>query len=266
MMLVLALVACTRNVPVSTPPPDGASQKLEIASSGHLLVSARIEGRPYELVLDTGANITSLSTQAGRELGVEPTGSMEINRTVVVPTGTVRTLAISGVDHENVPIAIVDIPDALATGADGILGLDVLARHDIVVDFADEEFGVFPAGTLVRSRRDLVQLDYGANGLILLDVVLEDRATVPAMLDLGAPVSVLNRPAGALIGAGGTVTRIVARTGGTKLGPVVVLVRDLGTFARLGLAHRPAIVLGTDAFEDRVLAISYRDRVAFVSR
>ena len=83
-----------------------------------------------------------------------PTGSMEINRTFVVPTGTVRTLAISGIDHENVPIAIVDIPDALATGAEGILGLDVLARHDIVVDFADEEFAVFPAGTLVRSRRE----------------------------------------------------------------------------------------------------------------
>jgi hypothetical protein len=217
------------------------------------------------LVLDTGANITSLSTRAARELRIETTGSLEINNTIVAPTGTVRRLTISGVDHDGLQVAIVDIPDALASGADGILGLDVLARHDIVVDFPAEEFGVYPAGTLANSRHELVPLDYSSSGLILLEVVLDDGTRLPAMLDLGAPVSVLNRRAGALIGARGVATRIVARTGDTELEPVRALVRDLGTFARLGLAHRPAIVLGTDVFEDRVLTISYRDRVALVA-
>jgi Aspartyl protease len=266
LVLLLATAACTRNVPASTPPPGGASQKLEIASSGHLLVTATIEGRPYVFVLDTGASITSLSTEAARELAIARTGSMQINDTIVAPTGTLRSLAISGVDLGDVPVAIVDIPDALASGAKGILGLDVLARHDIVVDFVDGEFGVYPAGIVASSGRALVRLDYGANGLILLDVVLADRTTVPAMLDLGAPVSVLNSSAGLLIGSRRNATQIVTRTGDTTLNPVHMLVRDLGTFARLGLAHRPAIVLGSDAFEDRLLAISYRDRVAFVSR
>jgi hypothetical protein len=225
MLLVLAM-ACTRNVPASAPPPGGASQKLETASSGHLLVSAELDGRPYVLVLDTGANITSLSTRAARELRIETTGSLEINNTMVAPTGTVRRLTISGVDHENLPIAIVDIPDALASGADGILGLDVLARHDIVVDFPAAEFGVYPAGTLASSRQELVPLDYSSSGLILLEVVLDDRTRLPAMLDLGAPVSVLNRPAGALIGARGITTRIAARTGDVELEPVRALVRD----------------------------------------
>ncbi|MCW5807410.1 MAG: clan AA aspartic protease, partial [Deltaproteobacteria bacterium] len=214
-VLAAAAVAagCSRGVPATVPPPGGASQKLEIASSGHLLISAEIEGRAFPMILDTGASITSLSTATARELGVAPTGSMHINRTIVAPTATLRTLAISGVDHENLPIAIVDIPDALATGARGIVGLDVLARHDIVVDFAAQEFGVYPAGTLASSRRELVQIAYGANGLIMMDVVLDGRATVPAMLDLGAPVSVLNRSAGRAIGARGAATRLVARTG-----------------------------------------------------
>jgi hypothetical protein len=180
-MLLVVAAACTRNVPGTTPPPGGASQKLDIASSGHLLVSASVDGRPYVLILDTGANITSLSTQAARELGIETSGSIEINNSVVASTGTVRTLAISGVDHENLPVAIVDIPDALASGAEGILGLDVLARHDIVVDFAGEEFGIYPAGMLANSRRELVKLDYGANGLILLNVAIDDRTTVLAV-------------------------------------------------------------------------------------
>ena len=266
MLLVLAAAACTRNVPATTPPPGGASQKLDIASSGHLLVSAEIDGRPYAFVLDTGASVTSISTRAARELGIEPTGSMRINNSIVAPTGSVGSLAISGVEHANVPIVILDVPDALATGAQGILGLDVLARHDIVVDFAGEQFGVYPAGTLVSSRQlDLVEIEYGNNGLILLDVVLDDR-TIPAMLDLGAPISVLNRSAGALIGTRAPLTNISARTGDIELVPVRALVRDIGTFARLGYAQRPAIVLGTDVFEDRVLAISYRDRVASVSR
>jgi aspartyl protease len=264
MLLLLATAACTRHVPASTPPPRGASQKLAIASSGHLLVTAAIEGRPYVLVLDTGANVTSLSTEAAHELGIAATGSMRINDTILAPTGTVHSLAISGVTHDDMSVVIVDIPDALASGAKGVLGLDFLAQHDIVIDFADEEFGVYPAGMVASSGRDLVRLAYGAHGLILMNVVL-DRTTVPAMLDLGAPVSVLNSSAGHLIGARRNLTRIVARTGDTTFGPVPMLVRDLGTFRRLGLTRQPAIVLGTDVFEDRVLAISYRDRVAFVS-
>lgn len=261
---MLALAACTRHAPATRPPPGGASQHLEIASSGHLLVTATIDGRPYTMVLDTGANVTSLSTRAAGQLGIIPTGSMEINSSIVAPTGSVHSLSLSGVDHADVPVVIVDIPDARASGGDGILGLDVLARHDIVIDFPRREFGVYPAGALVASRQlDLVPLDYSATGLIMLSLTF-DNHTLPAMLDLGAPVSVLNLSAGRLVGARGPATQISARTGDTELEPVRALIRDLGTFQRLGMANRPAVVLGADMFEDRFLAISYRDRVASV--
>jgi hypothetical protein len=77
---------------------------------------------------------------------------------------------------------------------------------------------------------------------------------------------VLNRSAGALVGARAGSTHMAARTGGIDLAPVRALVRDTGTFARLGLTNTPAIVLGNDVFEDRRLVISYRDQVAYVSR
>ncbi|MFN0248428.1 MAG: aspartyl protease family protein [Kofleriaceae bacterium] len=263
--VVVAVAACSR-IPRSTPPPGGASQKLHMATSGHLLVTARIDDRSYPLVLDTGASVTSISTRAARELGIEHTGTMTINDTIVAPTGTVGSFALSGVEHESLPIVIVDMPDALATGAQGILGLDVLAQHDIVVDLAIEEFGVYPAGSLASSPTDdRVTIEYGANGLILLDVTLDDKSPIPAMLDLGATVSVLNRSAGALVGARGGSTHMAARTGDIELAPVRALVRDTGTFTRLGLAYTPAIVLGNDVFENRRLVISYRDRVASVS-
>lgn len=267
MFVLFAVGACSRNVPRSTPPPGGASQKLQLASSGHLLVTAHIDDRSYSLVLDTGANVTSVSTRAARELGIEHTGTMTINDTIIAPTGTVGSFALSGVEHENVPIVIVDMPDALATGAEGILGLDLLAQHDIVVDLAIEEFGVYPAGALASSPTDdHLKIAYGANGLILLDVTLDQTSTIPAMLDLGATVSVLNRFAGALVGVRAGSTRMAARTGGVELAPVRALVRDTSTFARLGLQHTPAVVLGNDVFEDRRLVISYRDQVAHVSR
>jgi predicted aspartyl protease len=267
MFVLLAVAGCSRNLPRSTPPPGGASQKLHLAASGHLLVTARIDDRVYPLVLDTGANVTSVSTRVARELGIAHTGTMTINDTIIAPTGTVGSFALSGVEHENIPIVIVDMPDALATGAQGILGLDVLAQHDIVVDLATEEFGVYPTGSLASTPADdHLKIEYGANGLILLDVTLDDSSAIPAMLDLGATVSVLNRSAGALVGARAGSTHMAARTGGIDLAPVRALVRDTGTFARLGLTNTPAIVLGNDVFEDRRLVISYRDQVAYVSR
>jgi predicted aspartyl protease len=93
-MLLVVAAACTRNVPGTTPPPGGASQKLDIASSGHLLVSASIDGRPYSLILDTGANITSLSTQAARELGIETSGSIETTTMSKTGCGTRRMMFI----------------------------------------------------------------------------------------------------------------------------------------------------------------------------
>jgi len=144
----------------------------------------------------------------------------------------------------------------------------VVAREhvDVNVDLAGAEFGVYPAGTIASFGHDLVPLAYGAHGLILLDVVLDGTTTVPAMLDLGSPVSVLNSSAAVLMAAKGNIVPNVARTENTTLTPVDMLVSDRGTFARLGLAYRPAAVLGTDVFEGRLLAISYRDRVAFVSK
>ncbi len=264
-LFVVAAAACARVVPASMPPPRGASEKLDIARSGHLLVTAKLDGRPYVFVLDTGASITAVSAATARELGLATDGSMQINDSIVAPLGTVHSLALSGVEHADVPVAIVDLPDALEVGARGVIGLDVLARDDIVVDLAGAEFGVYPAGTIAHSGRDLLPLAYGAHGLILLDVVLGGTTTVPAMLDLGSPVSMLNSSAAMLMAAKSNIIPIAARTENTALQPVDMLVSDRGTFARLGLAHRPALVLGTDVFEGRVLAISYRDRVAFVA-
>jgi hypothetical protein len=264
--LLVAVAACAHRVPASMPPPEGASQRLELARSGHLLVTANLDGHPYVFVLDTGASITALSTATARELGLATSGSMSINDSINAPLGTVQSLAISGVVHTDVQVAIVDLPDALAVGARGVIGLDVLARDDVIVDLAGAEFGVYPAGTIASFGHDLVPLAYGAHGLILLDVVLDGTTTVPAMLDLGSPVSVLNSSAAVLMAAKGNIVPIVARTENTTLTPVDMLVSDRGTFARLGLAYRPAAVLGTDVFEGRLLAISYRDRVAFVSK
>ncbi len=264
-VFVVAAAACTRMAPASLPPPQGASERLDIARSGHLLVTAHLDGHPYVFVLDTGASITAVSAATAQELGLAADGAMPINDTAVAPLATVHSLAISGVEHSDVPVAIVDLPDALEVGARGVIGLDVLSRDDIVVDFAGAEFGVYPAGTIAHSGRDLVPLAYGAHGLILLDVVLRGTTTVPAMLDLGSPFSMLNSSAATLMAAKSNIIPIAARTESTTLVPVDMLVSDRGTFARLGLAHRPALVLGTDVFEGRVLAISYRDRVAFVS-
>lgn len=250
----------------------GALSPIEIRDE-RLLVSARLDGQARVMVLDTGANITSISTATARELGIASAAPMQINDHIPAGLGVIRSLSIGLAEHQNVRVAIVDLPNARdsAVRFDGVLGLDVLARHDVVLDFRKRTLALYPSGAIME--HDLmpamtrVALQHNADGLVLLDVGIRGRAPIRAVLDLGAPITVINRAAADQLGLTRPMVRAPAMTvGDVQLARRPMLVRDLPVFARAGLADRPAILLGSDVFANRSLVIGYRDRVAMVSR
>jgi hypothetical protein len=198
-----------------------------------------------------------------------------------VTTGMLGHLAIAGVSHAGVRVAILEKAEArrLHARVDGILGLDVLSQHDIVVDYARRELVLLAPGALATSpaasKMARCELAHGPHGLILLDVGFEDLGSrIPAVLDLGAPVSYFNHAAARMFGKNRSAVRpqfwVVhppeLDVGSVRVQQSFALVQDLSLFTRIGYANTPAMLLGSDAFEDRALAIGYRDRIAFVSR
>jgi hypothetical protein len=90
--------------------------------------------------------------------------------------------------------------------------------------------------------------------------------TVPAILDLGSPASYLNREAATRSGhTPDTLDRHRIGLGDLEMVVPSLLVEDLAAFARLGISG-PAMLLGSDAFGRRMLAIAYADDVILVTR
>lgn len=238
-----------------------------------LLVTVRIDGKPRVMVLDTGASITAISTRTARELGIQSATTMSINGDIQAGVGLVRSLSIGLADHRNVEVAIVDLPNARNSSVpfDGILGLDILTRHDLVLDFRDRTIALYPPGAIVENSlwpgMAKVALERDSRGLMRLDVKIDDHPPIRALLDLGAPITVINRASAKLLGVSRPMFQVASMTvGNVELARRTLLVRDLPVFERAGLADQPAILLGSDVFEDRALLIGYRDRIAMLSR
>lgn len=268
LILVLAIAACS-----STPPrfSGGALAPLEIKGE-RLLVSTMMEGQPRVMVLDTGASITSISTATARGLGIQSDGVARINDHITAGLGTIKKLSIGLAEHANVPVAIVDMPNARDSSVpfDGILGLDVLGSHDLVIDFRRSTVALYPSGAILQNALmpDMarVALSRNADGLMMLDVTIGGQP-IQAMLDLGAPITVVNPAAAKLLGVSRPMFKVRSMTvGNVQLARRTMLVKDLPAFARAGIADRPAILLGSDMFANRALVIGYRDRVAMLSR
>ena len=90
---------------------------------------AQTESPAFELLVDTGANITSLSRRALRQLSAEPTGRSVKVRTAggtvetevfVVPQMYVQGRVVSNVRALRLPNEML--------GMDGLLGTDILQR------------------------------------------------------------------------------------------------------------------------------------------
>jgi hypothetical protein len=240
--------------------PDG--KPMAPGGRGRVVVEAEVNGADCLFIVDSGASITSVTPQAAERLGITPAAWTAVNdrRT---PTGKLAKLSLGAVQHRDVRVAIVEVPAARLLGIrhDGILGLDVLSRHDVVFDFADRRVELFPSGRVARSHsaRDMERLRFfpSRHGLVILTANL-DAQPVRAILDLGTGVSAAN--------AATPRRPMHVQLGNLDLGEHDLPVENHSMFRRSGLERDPAIVLGLDMFHGRTLAIAYQERAIYVSR
>jgi hypothetical protein len=199
---------------------------------------------------------------------------------------------LGGVTLPPMGAAVEDI--AAAAGApSGILGRDFLLLHDTEVDLARGRLRLFPAGSS-RNRADLdgtfARVPFSeAVGLLRVNVRIDGGEPIPAIVDLGASSSIANVEAArrsgftlppttggqggaAAVGADGRAIAVVPHTfanlavGDLAIASPSIVVGDLPVFGALGLGSGPAMLLGLDMLERRVVVLDYANREIIISR
>lgn len=198
-----------------------------VVRGNRLFVTAEVNGRAVEALLDSGAELSvadvgfarALGLQAGDPVTARGTGGEQAASIV-----TVARLAAAGVRIENAPIAVIDLGDIAARliGAplQFIVGHDVFAAGRLAIDIAGGSIATVgrdqtpPGAELsLHSRHGISAIDVQVEGVpAIADFDLGNGSDVLISRDLAARLEL--RPVG-LEPAGGI--------GGAKLREVVVI-------------------------------------------
>jgi len=236
-------------------------------------------GERGEFLLDTGANTTLVDRAMAARLGLDGEGLDLV--------GGTAGGALDGMRARQLPAFIVGERaydgygalevDLSGVGVDGVIGNDFLSLHILEIDPARERVRLHP----LDSPPDVtgltaLPLAWFGKGVLRLALSLDDGAPFPALLDLGAMVTVVNEratfaaaaqpdfagytPAGALTGAAGHATPVYeARLKTLAIGPIeeaepTVLVGNLAGLEAL-FGERSAGILGLDRLDHRRLVL-----------
>lgn len=289
LLLALALPsACAAAPPRArlTPDPCRPVEQVELPlreARNFLLTPATLDGKPVTLLVDTGAETTTLTPQAviALNLARDPGHS----KTLVGVTGNVssagarlRELSLAGhIVGGTRNVAVGDLPslEGIDPPVAGLLGADVLAGFDVELDLPAGRMALYAPSTCAdwRPWAGGVQAHFrrSRGGLAFLDVQVEGRP-VRAMLDTGARTSLLTRQAAQALGVTeATLAGDMARTGrGVGGGTVTLREHRFDTFGLPGAIARNMILnvadlplagaellLGADYLGHRHLWISY---------
>ncbi|MDO9474094.1 MAG: retroviral-like aspartic protease family protein [Caulobacter sp.] len=249
---------------------------------------------PYRFVVDTGANRSVLSTEVATALDLEPSGRAMVHGIAgVLPSPTVRvqSLGIGGLVSRRVSMPVLD---RRFLGADGLLGVDVMANRRAILDFRGQTF-TLAAGDDPRNFAAVPQIGRDATDAIVVQarhrfgqLTIVDAeiggVKLTAFLDSGAENTVGN-PAlrdallgrGALnerfaqvelvsatgqLAAGEVATVPPLRLGGVRLGNMACVFADLHTFRIWDLDDRPALLIGVDVMRHfDSIELNFRERL-----
>ena len=248
---------------------------IEEIPSGHLVVPCTIDGHgPYRFVVDTGANAFVIDPDVAKDLDIDlakvPRRKAHAadGAPISVPVVVLSDVRLGTRVLRRTSTVVTDV-DALVGETDvrGILSQEMFAGDRLEVDFPRHELRVL-------DKRDdanalpLLRLRGGLSGVRLSNGLI-------VVLDLGADISVLNSagaallraaPAGPMAGAAAGLTGAIETRAWVQLPPIdlgdptpggVAPVVDLGLFDVLRLQDEPALLLGVDQMQGRILAIDY---------
>ncbi len=256
-------------------------------------VALSANGRPVTMILDTGAELTTLTKAAAARIGAEAP-RIELDHRLAgigAAIGTrqveLRTFAAgaASLPWRRLLVADVTIAQASALPLDGLLGADVLSDFDVEIDFSRHRLGLHERQSGPDAAPDwpgpyaTIAAPRSAAGHLFFPVLLNGRG-LAAIIDTGAQLSFV---AASAARAGGVTDAALSRdrtmTAAGAAGEH--LAAHLHRFSRLEvggeilrdpellvaeIALRDAdVVLGADFLRTRRLWLSYGAQKVFLA-
>lgn len=235
---------------------------------GRILVPVMINGQgPYRLMVDTGANRTTITTDVARQLGLDyataPTVVLNgVTGSASVPAVEVARLRAGDLvlDAQQVPVVLPH----LISGADGILGVAGLRDKRLIVDFKRDVVKIARSQLTAYGPADglRIRADRVAGGLLAARVRI-GRVRALAVIDTGGQKTLGNRALQEALRADARAQATVYGTteavsigdvaavpdiniDATVFRNVVVTFGDFHIFDVWSLNEEPALIIGMD--------------------
>jgi len=248
-----------------------------------LSVDVHVNGRgPYRFVVDSGADTSVIGIHVARDLQL-PLGTPVVlngmtNRNIV------DRVKVAGLTVGSTTIPNLELPALreVDLGGDGMIGIDALVQQRLMLDFERHVIKVEDARIPEPHYADeIVIVARRQRGQLILTHIKAAGFELDAIIDTGSEITIGNLALRdqlirgnrdkfltvPVIGVTGSVAKLqVARIGELQLGPVTLndvpmAFADVPPFAMFGLAHEPALLLGTDILDNfRRISLDFRSR------
>ncbi|MBD3680311.1 retropepsin-like domain-containing protein [Stenotrophomonas sp. Br8] len=283
-MLALALSIPATNAPVATP---AEILPMEMDDNNHPVINLSLSGRadPLRFITDSAAGATLLDSCIARRHGLEDDkAGATLVQGATNNRAEIRRLRSTTWKLGNLQLEAAVMQADLggssckdASGMAGILGNDITRRWDTRWDFAAKQLQLWPPGSLPNGAHcqanALPARKSGLQGFGFIKVFLgKEGVEAIALVDTGAAATVLNIAAAQTLGVrtdgsdarvkvskskfaglGGRAQsswayELPAMASGSWQRPAMeVFISEMQVFNTLGLAERPALILGNDA-------------------
>nr|WP_237236560.1 retroviral-like aspartic protease family protein [Sphingobium sp. RAC03] len=280
-----------QDVPALDPDIPPAVVRTGPSLDARVTIPIHIDGKgPWNFIIDTGSQRTVIARDLAEQLALPA----RTNVTIISMTGRseATTVAVPRLGFAGGTIDDIEAPvlEGEHLGAPGLLGLDSLHAKRVTLNFRSGQMAIASSNARRSARVDpdtiVVEARRKRGQLILLDSNVNGMR-VAIMLDTGTNFSIGNmalrnkliakKRAPELLTAsltsvtGGTLTGEVGRIKAVRMGrvnliDVPVLFVDASPFAELGMADKPALLLGISALRlfDRVAIDFGRGKVDFL--
>jgi len=278
----------TRAFGQALPPPPAAAPPAQAPAEGddaptqlgatkdkfeHLLAPVDINGEgPFNFILDTGANVSCVSSTLADRLMLTAAGTTAVHTMVGVKdrrSVLIKTLTVGQRHRRDVKAPALP---AFGGAVDGLLGVDWLGGQKLVLDIRQKKIEIMPSrGEHATQSRVIVPCRRRLGQLTIVDADLSGHR-ISAMIDSGSQVTMCNFPLHELVLTMESKNRFpkehipvkletiagepfsgemfylpFLRLGGLEIGNVPTVFSPFTeVFDIWGLKNSPALVLGMD--------------------